>query len=79
MREGMRLAATHEGMFVSPESGAAVIATGNLRASGFLRQDDEVVIFSTGIGLKHTDLIEGEFPVVDPSDPNALDGIVPSA
>jgi threonine synthase len=75
MLEGMRLAATHEGIFGSPEAGAAVIATRTLRASGFLRPEDEVVIFATGAGLKHTDLIEGDDPVVDPTAPDASAGI----
>ena len=74
--EGMRLAASHEGLFVAPESGAAVIAARILREQGFLGASDEVVIFSTGLGLMHTDLIPtGDLPVLDPSDPEALDGI----
>jgi threonine synthase len=64
---GMHLAATREGMFVSPESGAAFIAAKKLRESGFLHADDETVIFSTGAGLKHTDLVPGDSPVIDPN------------
>lgn len=72
MLEGMRLAATREGMFVSPESGAAVIAARHLREGGFLRQDAEVVVFSTGSGLLHMDLVEiPNLPVVDPEHPEA--------
>ena len=48
MREGMALAAEREGLFVSPESGAAAIATRTLRESGFLRAGDLTVIFATG-------------------------------
>ncbi len=59
IREGMHHAARLEGMLVSPESGAAVIAARNLRERGFLAQDDETVIFATGSGLLHPDL----FPV----------------
>jgi threonine synthase len=66
MMEGVRYAATREGLFVSPEAGAAVIATKKLRESGFLHPDDEVVIFSTGAGLKHTDLIQAEYAILDP-------------
>lgn len=65
--EGMALAARLEGLFASPESGAAFIAARRLRESGFLRAEDEVVIFSTGAGLMHTDLISGEPPTIDPS------------
>jgi threonine synthase len=70
IREGMRLAATREGCFVSPESGAAIIAARTLRASGFLRAGDETVIFATGAGLKHTDLVPGKSPVINPRAPD---------
>ena len=74
--EGMRLAASHEGLFVAPESGAAVIATHILRKQGFLAAGDEVVIFSTGLGLMHTDLIPtNDLPILDPANPDALDGV----
>lgn len=73
--EGMRLAATHEGLFVSPEAGAVVAAARLLRERGELGQDDEVVLFATGAGLKHTDLIAGEYPVLNPDDPDLLAAI----
>jgi threonine synthase len=57
--EGMDLAARREGLFVSPESGAAFIAAKKLREAGFLSTDDETVIFSTGAGLMHVDLVPG--------------------
>jgi threonine synthase len=76
LREGMRLAATLEGLLVSPESGAAFIAARSLRESGYLDADDEVVIFSTGSGLMHTDLIDiSSLPVIDPADERALDSL----
>ncbi|HYI23909.1 MAG TPA: threonine synthase, partial [Thermomicrobiales bacterium] len=62
IREGMRLAARLEGLLVSPESGAAVIAARNLRHCGFLAPDDETVVFATGSGLLHPEL----FPVSEP-------------
>ena len=70
MMDGVRYAATSEGMFVSPEAGAAVIGTKKLRESGFLQPDDEIVIFSTGSGLKHTDLIHAQYAVLDPGAPD---------
>ena len=63
--EGVQLAATREGLFVSPEAGAAVVAARKLRASGFLGHDDEVVIFATGSGLKHIDLFAGDAPALN--------------
>ncbi len=71
--DGMRQAVALEGLFVAPESGAAVVATRMLRERGFLAPDDEVVIFSTGSGLMHTDLVPLDgLPVLDPADPEAL-------
>ncbi|MGH2614948.1 MAG: threonine synthase [Thermomicrobiales bacterium] len=67
MQEGMHLISRREGLFVSPESGAAVAATRKLRESGFLREDDQTVIFSTGSGLMHTDLIDIESDAIDPN------------
>ena len=39
--------------YVSPETGAAVAAVGELRSSGWLGADEEVVIFDTGVGHKY--------------------------
>jgi threonine synthase len=72
---GMRLAARHEGLFVAPESGAAVSAAAMLRANGFLDADEETVIFSTGTGLKHIDLIAGDAPVIDPRSADLVSDI----
>ncbi len=79
LMEGVRLAATLEGIFASPEAGAAVIATQRLRESGYLTRHDEVVIFSTGSGLKHTDLIAPSLPVIDPDSDNLPETIRHSA
>jgi threonine synthase len=56
-----------EGFHVSPEVGAAFAATARLRDSGFLAEDDRVVVFGTGSGLLHTDLVDDGYPVVDPN------------
>jgi len=79
LMEGVDLAAVHEGLFVSPEAGAAYVATRKLRASGFLSQDDEVVIFSTGSGMKHTELITMDFPILDPGADNLAAKIAESS
>jgi threonine synthase len=63
--EGMDLAARREGLFVSPESGAAFDAAKKLREQGFLGPSDETVIFSTGAGLMHVDLVPGQDTVLD--------------
>lgn len=59
-----------EGVHVSPEVGAAFAAAGRLRESGFLAERERVVVFGTGSGLLHTDLVESGYPVLDPHDQN---------
>jgi threonine synthase len=64
---GMRDVAAAEGMFVSPEVGAAFAAARKLREAGTLSESERVVVFATGSGLMHTDLIEDGYPLLDPS------------
>lgn len=66
----MRAVSASEGMYVSPECGAAFAAARRLRESGFLAANDRVLVFATGAGLLHTELIEEGYPVLDPHDPN---------
>jgi threonine synthase len=75
LMDGVELAAASEGIFVSPEAGAAVIGTKLLAERGFLAPDDEVVIFATGTGIKHTDLVPLDLPVIDPNAPDLLDQV----
>jgi threonine synthase len=75
IREGMALAAAREGLFVSPESGAAVAAAADLRASGFLPADAKTVVFSTGSGLMHADLVDAAAPLLDPNAPDLVAAI----
>jgi threonine synthase len=64
-----RRVAASEGMYVSPEAGAAVLAAAQLRERGVLRESDSVVVFATGSGLLHNELIEDGYPTLDPDDP----------
>ena len=73
--QGVRELAESEGIFASPEVGAIVAAAKKLRANGFLKQSDETVLFATGTGLKHTELIERQYPILDPNDPDILSQI----
>ena len=75
LREGMMLASRWEGLFVSPESGAAVVAARKLRERGFLQPDDLTVIFATGSGLMHADVVAGEFRTIDPNAPDLVSAI----
>jgi threonine synthase len=47
-----------EGIFAAPEGAACLAAYRKLRARGFFAQNDEVVLFNTGSGLKYLDVIE---------------------
>ena len=48
-----RALASRTGIDVCPEGGAAWAALKRLRQSGFVREDDKVVVFNTGTGLKY--------------------------
>ena len=54
LMDGVRLAARDEGIFVSPEAGAAFAALPKLCELGLLDRDEEIVVFATGSGMKHT-------------------------
>jgi threonine synthase len=49
--------ASEEGVFAAPEGAASLFAYRKLRASGFLKESDKVVLFNTGSGYKYVDVI----------------------
>ncbi|MBS3941793.1 MAG: threonine synthase [Actinobacteria bacterium] len=76
------MAGSHGAGYVSPETGAVIAATGELRASGWIGRDERVVAFDTGIGAKYPPPpLPGQTPVVDPADfdPEALLASLPSS
>jgi threonine synthase len=58
--DAVRHWASVEGVFACPEGAAALVAYRKLRASGFFRAEDTVVIFNTGTGYKYLDMMEGK-------------------
>ncbi|HEV3111475.1 MAG TPA: threonine synthase [Candidatus Binataceae bacterium] len=64
-----------EGLFVCPEGAAAWAAFKHLAASRFLHPQERVVLFNTGSGLKYPDLVQVQFPIIDASDPGAIDSL----
>jgi len=46
-----------EGIFAAPEGAASLAAYRKLRANGFLSENDNVVLFNTGTGLKYLDVL----------------------
>ena len=47
-----------EGIFAAPEGAACLVAYRKLRDSGFFKQQDTVVLFNTGSGLKYLDVLD---------------------
>jgi threonine synthase len=60
MRDMMRLVGSMEGMLVCPEGAAAVAAAAKLRRAGWIRDNESVVVFNTGSGLKYAESLQGE-------------------
>jgi threonine synthase len=56
----MRHWASVEGVFAAPEGAASLVAYRKLRASGFFRAEDKVVLFNTGSAYKYLDVIEAQ-------------------
>ena len=56
--EATRHWAKQEGIFAAPEGAACLVAYRKLRASGFFKADDTVVLFNTGNGLKYLDVLD---------------------
>ena len=55
---GGRKLAEAEGLFAAPEGAACVVALEKLLARGSLTEDDEIVIYNTGTGLKYLEAWE---------------------
>jgi threonine synthase len=53
MRAGVTLVGRTTGIFAAPEGGALAAAVPRLLERGWLRPDEEVVLFITGSGLKY--------------------------
>jgi threonine synthase len=56
--DALRHWARVEGIFAAPEGAAALAAYRKLRASDFFSEEDTVVLFNTGTGLKYLDTLE---------------------
>ena len=58
----MRAAGGAEGVLLCPEGGAAIAGTARLRRDGWIRENEEVVVFNTGTGLKYAEFLQGKAP-----------------
>lgn len=61
----LHLIAEEEGILPCPEGATTVAAAGALRRSGWISEDDEVVLLNTGAGNKYGDVLEVTLPVLD--------------
>ena len=56
--------ARDEGAWICPEGAACVAAAGQLRESGWLTGDEEVVVLNTGAGLIYPDTVDVDVPTL---------------
>lgn len=57
--------AEDEGILPCPEGATTIAAAAALRRSGWIAEDDEVVLLNTGAGNKYGDVLEVSLPVLD--------------
>ncbi|WP_326834537.1 threonine synthase [Amycolatopsis rhabdoformis] len=62
-----RLAAL-EGAFICPEGAACFAALDQLRESGWVSEDDEVVVLNTGAGIKYPETLAVDAPLLAKTD-----------
>ena len=55
---GVKQLAQTEGIFASPEGGAAVAGLRQLAQRGWVKPDERVVLFNTGSALKYLDVLD---------------------
>jgi threonine synthase len=59
--------ARDEGMWVCPEGAACFAAAGQLRESGWISENEDVVVLNTGTGLIYPDTVPVDVPTLDPT------------
>jgi threonine synthase len=74
----MRHWASVEGVFAAPEGAASLVAYQKLRANGFFRAEDTVVLFNTGTAYKYLDVIEAQEKKarLEPPTARSIGGII---
>lgn len=58
--------ASREGTFVCPEGAANLSATLKLKAEGWIKAEEKVVLLNTGSGLKYPETVQSMPPVLEP-------------
>jgi threonine synthase len=75
IREWMQLAVSSEGIAVCPEAAACVGALEKLRASGWIKPAEQVVLFNTGAVQKYPEAIATKLPRLNIKEPINWDRI----
>lgn len=75
IQRAQREIAETQGILAAPEGAATWAALRRLTARGVVDPGGRILLFNTGNGLKYPDLLPREAPVLDPSDPAALDQV----
>ncbi|TKJ36003.1 MAG: threonine synthase [Planctomycetes bacterium B3_Pla] len=66
--EAVKTLAGEEGLFICPEGAATICAATQLANDGWLKPDETVLLLNTGCGLKYTDTLSVDAPVLKPGD-----------
>jgi threonine synthase len=75
MMRAQREMAETQGILPCPEGGATWAGLQKLVVQGQVKPHETIVLFNTGSGLKYPDCLPHEAPILDPSDPKALDAV----
>jgi threonine synthase len=65
-----------DGVFAAPEGAACFAALEKLLASGFLRPEDEILVYNTGGGLKYLEAYSTLFPRFAGGESSKLGGLI---
>jgi threonine synthase len=76
LMDGAVALSSAEGMFAAPEGGACVAAVRSLIRSGFLKENERIVIYNTGSGLKYLEAFSTRFPRLASSEADKLGGLI---
>src|SRR5262249_8539611 len=69
LNEWLNIASSLEGIPICPEAAACVGALETLKANGWLKPDERIVIFNTGAAQKYVEAIRGDLPKIDLKQP----------
>jgi threonine synthase len=76
MIDAALLLARCEGIFAAPEGGACVAAARHLIQAGFLKPEEQIVIYNTGAGLKYLEAYSTRFSRHTASEQDKLGGLI---